>query len=285
VIKETRNPLNIPEMRIAVASFLNRRDCVVCMRVSRDWFQDFVGPVWHTIDFAKDKEFVNIPRQVLDKYGRSIRQVLNIQTFQNLKTLQHPKVDSIVSMSVFNLICPFERTLVFDLMRRSNATLTELDFRGQASPKMPYRMQYQDANWLETGILSTCLTSSPGSFTAGSRLTSLSLTRIVFSHEGFSTLLRSSPALRNLALSQVTTPHYNSAFDLYRDSSVTSLHASLAEICMPDLGPGWAPSLLHQFSQLQEWHLTAVDRSKIWTSDADFRLELRRCCPRLKTLR
>ncbi|KAG0272306.1 hypothetical protein BGZ96_005389 [Linnemannia gamsii] len=255
------------------------------MRVSREWFKDFVGPVWHTIDLAKDKKFIEVRPQVLGKYGRSIRQVRNILTFKDIKTLQHPQVDSVVSMSVFNFTNPFERTLVFDLIRRSNATLTELDFRGQAPPPNPRELQYQNGNYLEAGILSTCLTSCTGSPAIGSLLTSLSLTRICFSHEGFTTLLRNSPVLRHLALFQVAILHFNEAFEQYRNSSITHLHAALDEICMPDPGPGWAPSLLYQFSQLQEWHLTAVDRSKNWGNDAAFRRELRDCCPRLKTLR
>ncbi|OAQ27739.1 hypothetical protein K457DRAFT_139180 [Linnemannia elongata AG-77] len=127
--------------------------------------------------------------------------------------------------------------------------------------------------------------SPTGPSTFGNRLTSLTLTGIRFSHEGFTHLLRSSPTLRKLALSKVAVIYYMKEFDIFRDSSVTSLRAPLAETCMPDPGSNWAPSLLHQFSRLEEWHLPAVDRSKNWGNDPEFRRELRQCCPRLKTLR
>ncbi|KAG0065471.1 hypothetical protein BGZ89_008295, partial [Linnemannia elongata] len=281
-----KNPLDLSEIRALVAPHLDRKDLVICSRVSRDWFNDFVGHVWHTIDMTKDKKFVSIGPEHLHKYGHCIRQVFNVHTFDHVKTLQHPKMDSLTTMSVVNIINPFHRTLEFDLIRRCNATLTELDIRGQAPPSNSSRkIPERDENYFDIGILSSSLMSSMGSSTIGNRLTSLTLTGIWFSHEGFTNLLRSSPTLRKLALSKVGIVHYTGKFDEFKDSSVTSLHASLAEICMPDPGPGWAPSLLNQFSRLEEWHLPAVDRSKNWGNDPDFRRELRRCCPRLKTLR
>ncbi|KAF9536825.1 hypothetical protein EC957_009595 [Mortierella hygrophila] len=277
-----KNPLGIAEIRALVATHLARRDLVICLRVSRDWFNSFVGPVWHTIDMVKDKKFVAINPQVLHTYGRCIREVFNILTFDHVKTLQHPKVDSVVTASITNLIKPLERLLEFDFIRRCNATLTELDFRGQAPQLNSYE---RDENFFDIGILSSCLTSSAGSSTVGTRLTSLTLTGMWLSHEGFNYLLRSSPTLRKLALFRVAIVHYIGGFDVFRGSSVTSLHASLAEICMPDPGSGRGISLLHQLSRLEEWHLTSVDRCKTWGSDPDFRRELRKCCPRLKTLR
>ncbi|KAF9279135.1 hypothetical protein BGZ88_000158 [Linnemannia elongata] len=244
VIK-SKDPLNLSEIRALVAPYLDRKDLVICLRISRDWFNDFVGLVWHTIDMTKDKKFVGISPKILHKYGHCIRQVFNIHVFGHLKTLQHPKVDSVVSTSIVNFIVPGARLLAFDFIRRCSH------------------------------------------FTVGTRLTSLTLTGIWFSHEGFTNLLRSSPTLRKLALSKVVTVHYTGEleFDIFRDASVTSLHASLADICMPDPGPGWAPSLLHHFSRLEEWHLPAVDRPENWDGDADFRRQLEECCPRLKTLR
>ncbi|KAF9153964.1 hypothetical protein BG015_002223 [Linnemannia schmuckeri] len=283
-VSKPKSPLDLSGIRAIIAIHLDREDLVICLRVSRDWFKDFVGPVWHTIDFVKDKKFVDLPRQVFAKYGCSICRVLNISTFKHIKVLQHPKVDSVVSMSVDNFGHPFDRTLMFDLIRRCNATLAELDFRGPALSWSSDLIKDQNGNYLEAGILTACLAPSPDVSAIGSRLTSLSLNRICFSHEGFTNLLQNSPNLHKLALSEVIVSHYCEEFEVFRDSSVTSLHASLVEIHMPDPVYGCAPSLLHQFSRLEKWHITSVDRSKNWSTDANFRRELRECCPRLKTL-
>ncbi|KAF9153963.1 hypothetical protein BG015_002222 [Linnemannia schmuckeri] len=285
IVSKPKSPLDQSRIRSFIAAYLDRKDLVVCLRVSRDWFKDFVGPVWHTIDMNTDKKFVDLSCDVLNQYGRFIRKVINITTYDNVKTLQHPKLDSVVSMSIANHINPFHRSLELDFIRRCNATLTELDFRGQAPPsRSPRKVHERDENYLDAGILSSCLTPSTGSYHVGSRLVSLSLTGICFSHEGFTTLLRHSPVLRKLALSNVFVDHFHPGFDQFRDSSVTSLRGSLAEICAPAVF-GWTPSLLHQFSQLQEWHLTTVDRCSGWGSDTDFSRELATCCPHLKTLR
>ncbi|KAG0270540.1 hypothetical protein BGZ96_006285, partial [Linnemannia gamsii] len=55
VARKPKNPLDLPEIRAAVARYLDRNDLVTCLRVFRDWFKDFVRPVWHTIDLNMDK--------------------------------------------------------------------------------------------------------------------------------------------------------------------------------------------------------------------------------------
>ncbi|KAF9099857.1 hypothetical protein BGX29_006908 [Mortierella sp. GBA35] len=255
------------------------------MRASRDWFQDFVKPVWYTIDLSKDKKFAGIDRNVLEKYGHYIRQVLNILTFEHVKTLQHPKLDSIKSMSIVNHTYPYHRALEFDIIRRCSAVLTELEFRcPPPNPDTFEEQQKRSANYFDTDILIPSPTLS-SSCVVGSRLASLSLSRVCFTREGFSALLRNSPLLCKLTLVRVVALHHNSAFDLFRTSSVTSLCASFAGVFMPDTADASAPSLLAHFPLLEEWHLTSVDRPKDWKNDAVFRQEISYCCPVLKTFR
>ncbi|KAF9121419.1 hypothetical protein BGW39_010553 [Mortierella sp. 14UC] len=95
-------PLDLPEIRTRIASFLSRKDCVSCMRVSRDWFFDFAPCVWHTIDFGNySTAFSSLATNVLDKYASFISQTLNITELSHIQALQHYKVDSIQSMKVY----------------------------------------------------------------------------------------------------------------------------------------------------------------------------------------
>lgn len=190
-------------------------------------------------------------------------------------------------MSVANYSNLYHCALALDIIRRNNATLTELVFRGPTpQPDTLAELRNRNDNYFEPSILNPCFISSLDSTMVKSHLTNLSLNRVCFTHESFTAILRNSPVLRRLKLFRVIVIHYNrDAFSVFKCSSVTSLHASLAEICMPDPGFAWTPCLLHHFPCLEEWHLAAVDRSSNWGIDDYFRDELRECCPRLKTFR
>lgn len=54
LVHKSKHPLYLPEIRTLFASFLDLKDCPACVRVSRDWFNDFAGVVWHTVDLAED---------------------------------------------------------------------------------------------------------------------------------------------------------------------------------------------------------------------------------------
>ncbi|KAF9129765.1 hypothetical protein BGW39_003837 [Mortierella sp. 14UC] len=282
VVTHPKNPLDLPKVRARIAIFLTSKDCIACMRVSRDWFEDFVQPVWHTIDFAKDTKFVGLDRYTLEKYGHCIRRVVNILTFEHVRALQHPTLNRVQAMSLGNQSKPYHRSIQFDFIRRCSTTLTELEFCGLSDRAETTKDQLRKSEfYLETSMLMSYTPSA----TPVSRLESLTLSRVCLSYEGFVTLLRNSPNLRKLSLFRVAVVHYSEAFGLYQESRVTSLHASLAEVAMPHPGDGWTPSLLHLFPRLESWHFTAVDRSKNWGQDLDFRQELTRCTPLLKTLR
>ncbi|KAG9068326.1 hypothetical protein KI688_010592 [Linnemannia hyalina] len=243
--RHLNSPLDLSEIRAIVATYLDRKDLVICLCVSRDWFKDFVGPVWHTVDLAKDKKFVSLSPHVLDKYGCCIRQVHNILTFDHVKTLQHPKLNSLTLMSVVNHINPYHRALEFDTILRNSATLTELEFRGP--PPKPDNVETQQTlnqNYLEASLLISCLPSSSpsGSSTMGSHLTSLYLKH---------------------------------------SSSVTHLNASLAAYWTPDsVSNLTAPTLLCHFPMLQVWHVRSVYRPPTW-DDVKVRKELSERCPHL----
>ncbi|KAF8943150.1 hypothetical protein BGZ47_005762, partial [Haplosporangium gracile] len=152
MIIKPKNPLDLPELRALVATYFDRKDLVVCLRVSRDWLKDFVGPVWYTIDFVKEKEFVDLPAR-------------------------------------------FSPSMAVQSVEYSTSALS------WASDSI----KDQNGNYLEAGTLTTCLTLSLDSSTIGSRLTSLSLNRICFSHEGFTKLLQNSSNLHKLSLSKSYT--------------------------------------------------------------------------------
>ncbi|KAF9086734.1 hypothetical protein BGX23_008625 [Mortierella sp. AD031] len=280
-----KNPLELPEIRTRVASFLNRKDCLSCICVSRDWFHDFVKPVWHTVDFAKDTAFVNVTSDVLEKYGHYIRQVLNISTLKHLTALQHPSVDSLQSVDALLNDNMYHRELHSDLIRRSRGVLSEMKL--SFSPANPDTV-IEQRKWAKHFFhVDTILSrpASPNDSTSGygPNLTSLSLDRLSFTHEGFTALFRYSPVLQELKLFQVVVFHHPSAFKLFQESTITSLSASLGQVFLLDPEEPKAPSLLSYFPLLEKWRITSLARPSNWPSDP-LCVDFSSSCPLLKTV-
>ncbi|KAG0293933.1 hypothetical protein BGZ96_002047 [Linnemannia gamsii] len=247
---DQENPLENPKIRTRIALFLSSKDCIACMQVSRDWFQDFVRPVWHTIKFPRDRKFQTIDPKVLNNYGQFIKQVRNISLHDELKSLQHAKIDSLTAVSFVLEGDWHYRELVADLIRRCCSL-----------PAMP-------STDVEYGL----------------RLNYLSLSRSCITREGFSALLQCSPVLQILKLFQVVVLRYNASLNLFRKSSIIYLEAPLGEILMPDPQLPGSPSLLVHMPLLQEWTFTSLERPTTWTDDT-LRKELSDNCRLLKSLR
>jgi hypothetical protein len=158
----------------------------------------------------------------------------------------------------------------------------------QPEPEQPMPEQQKlekqalSRNFIHVNILLTpTMPKRSSTFGYGLSLQYLELTNTCLTREGFSDLLRYSPILHKLKLLNVLVLSYNPAFELFKDSSVTSLEASLNKILVPDTELTSSPSLLVHFPQLKEWHVTSLERASTWTNDA-LRSEISTYCPLLK---
>ncbi|KAG0374658.1 hypothetical protein BGX24_010112 [Mortierella sp. AD032] len=128
------NPLDIPEIRDLIAHYLDRKDFLSCIRVSRDWFLYFILPIWKTIDFEKDATtFTKIASGVLNKYGRFISQAVNISDLDHLQALQHSKVNSLKFIKVQLSISCIYQQILSDTIRRSEGSLQLIDIFAEPS--------------------------------------------------------------------------------------------------------------------------------------------------------
>ncbi|KAF9127945.1 hypothetical protein BGW39_005456 [Mortierella sp. 14UC] len=280
------NPLDLSEIRTHVASSLTRKDCVSCMRVSRDWFQDFVGPVWRVVDFAKDfNVFSTIPPNVLDKYGGFISEALNIGSPDKLMALQHPRIDSIKTIDILIDNNLYHRELFSDLVRRCRSTIQEMTLH--TSPSTPdtvleqrkWAKHFVQVDAIAPHFHSTSITPT----SHGSHLTFLSLDHVNLTYEGLSALLRYSPALRKLVLDQLVIFRDKRVFELYQDSNLTSLSASFAQVMELDPNDRTTPSLLICFPRLEEWNITSTAKPSHWGVNFPH-LDISALCPQLKTV-
>ncbi|KAG0274534.1 hypothetical protein BGZ95_009687 [Linnemannia exigua] len=283
------NPLDLTEVRSRIALFLGRSDCLACMRVSRDWFRDFVRPVWHTIDFSKDAlAFSTLSSDTLNKYGGYISDALNITILQNVQALQHAKVDSLKVLQVHLGKNWLFRSMLSDLLRRSHGSTTSLSFRGDTpvpdtlDEQRNRAINYMSVNDMFAPFPSFTDRGSGANF--GSRLTTLSLTHICFTREGFSSLLQYCPSLDKLALDRVIILYHKNTIPLYTGSKLRFLSSSFAQAWVLDTLDVTAPHLLNHFPLLEQWNITSLGRPSTWMTTDPIRVNFSLCCPLLKTI-
>ncbi|KAG0288587.1 hypothetical protein BGZ96_007684 [Linnemannia gamsii] len=157
---------------------------------------------------------------VLHKYGQLIKTVPHLTSFEQVRALQHPKVDTIQSLNISFGDDQLYRELVADLVRRCKGLF--------GSPSVLFRPP-------------------------------------------------------NAKLFKVVVLDYNPAFELIRESSVTSLEAPLGEIWMPDAEDSSAPPFLAHLPLLKEWKFTSLDRAANWNIDTAHQ-KIAEYCPFLNTL-
>ncbi|KAF9921235.1 hypothetical protein FBU30_008780 [Linnemannia zychae] len=234
------------------------------------------------------QKFLTFGFEILQKYGQYIQRVLNISSFSLVKLLQHPNINCVKIVSAVNLKDCHERALEYDFIRRNSAVMTDLTFHGpnngSDSPEMMYG---NDCFQFEPNILIPLpVNTSNKSLVTKSQLARLELTRLCLSYEGFISLLRNAPSLQDLTLFKVTVFfHGYQDFPIFYDSSVTTLTATLAEICSPGSGAtGLTPNLLRNFPRLETWNMTAVEPPYAWYNDSSLRDDLRKWCPHMKSI-
>lgn len=190
------NALDLSKIRALVASFLQRKDCLPCMRVSRAWFQDFAPAAWHTIDFANDATvFAKVTPEILDKYGRFISEAFNTSSVDHLQLLQHSKVYNLKVIKCQLVHSCMHHLMLSDTFRRSQESLQSLDIQARApNPDTPVEQRRHGQHFLYAmDAISSPVPSLPlGTGTGhgrGGGLRSLNLLYINITRETFSGFL------------------------------------------------------------------------------------------------
>lgn len=282
------SPLDLPEIRVRVASFLLRKNCLPCMLVSRAWFQDFAPSVWHTIDFDKDATAIAAATpEDLNKYGSFVSQTLNVSTLGHIQALQHAKVNSIAVMTIQLPGDWLWRAMLSDLLRRSHGSITSLTF--WCRPPDPNTLDGQRGQAIHYMHVNDIFAPFPSSTdprpnaSLGTRLKSLSLKYICLTREGFSSLLQYSPLLDDLTLERVMIIYNKPGIPLYTGSALRYLCADFAQVWCYDNWDLSVPCLLLHFPLLEKWHLSSLAQPSNRKIDLN-KLDFSSWCPLLKTV-
>ncbi|KAH7034409.1 hypothetical protein BKA57DRAFT_442705 [Linnemannia elongata] len=281
--------LDLSEIRARIAIFLDRKTCVSCIRVSRDWFKDFAPFVWHAIDFDVDDHDDHAFSRFLDKYGSFISVVRNISHTSDLRSIQHHNVSALKSIQVRHTGDHHLQERLSDLLLRCSGSIHALEIRYPVPvPNSRTRQKEQPGNYVR--VADIIATSSFSSSTdnrintrCGNCLVILKLEFACLTREAFSTLLRGSPSLDKLTLHRVVVVGHKSSVPLYTGSSLRYLSASLNQIYAMDVDDQDAPSLLLHFPLLKEWSISLMNQPCHWPT-GPVRKDFSTCCPDLKTI-
>ncbi|KAF8933150.1 hypothetical protein BGZ47_011014 [Haplosporangium gracile] len=269
--KVATHSLCLSEIRTHIAGFLAKKDCLSCMCVSRMWLMDFAGPIWHTINFDKDKSFLEISPEVVFKYGHLIRDVVKLFKEDHVMALQNPNIASIKKLQFFVTENKLSLILFFDLIRYYRQSLTTLCISGELVRTATLDEQ------LKTGIYLSLDTIAPGS-----GLTKLTLAGVCMTHRAFSSVLRYCLSLESLTLLNVIFLTYNPMMERFRHTGLKSLVAPRQQVWSNGEGllPG-ALSLLIHFPALETWIIfdSPVESLEVLKK---LKAELVTNCPRLK---
>ncbi|KAI8595639.1 hypothetical protein EDD21DRAFT_390672 [Dissophora ornata] len=268
------NPLHIPEIRSRISRLVSVKDAISCVRVSKDWYKDFIFPIWYAVDFKVHTTFDRLSADVISKHGHHIRIVENLKTQPQLNALIHPNIKNV---QVLYLTCATSarfRILCMDLISNNNRSLKDLTFKIDIYAKssdLSARMISMDA-------------LIPRS--SASLLSRIKLHGVCFSRNSFASLLRGCPLLTSVYLQEDVAMLSGSSIDSFQHTGVTTLIASIKNVFKPDPESEVLPlglTLLVHFPNLTCWYCYSVERALV-VSVERIKAEARICCPKASKL-
>ncbi|KAF9094684.1 hypothetical protein BGX27_001382 [Mortierella sp. AM989] len=258
------NPIDIPEIRALVATFISRPDAVSCSLVCKAWSQEFIARIWHSVDLYCEEEFEAMDPNVVSKHGHHIRE-LNFHSRVENSNLGHSSVQNVSKLLMVLSSQPNVRSWAIDFLRQNRNAIKELRIVDCASSIHGSCLNFADA-------------LIPRTPPYVSNLTDLSLSYIQMTRESFSELISACPQLTYVRLfgcifrqSFITKP--------IKNYHVTHIETSFTQI---QSEPS-SSSILEHFPNLRSWK---VDTSRtVLPIDVDAILDdLMKYCPSLDTI-
>ncbi|KAF9094685.1 hypothetical protein BGX27_001383 [Mortierella sp. AM989] len=255
------NPIDIPEIRALVATFISRSDAISCSLVCKAWCQDFTARIWYSIqsiDCHLYKGFEKLDPSIISKHGSLIRKVDHISG-EDFSALRHPSIKNLSKLYI--ILNSISRSWIVDLLRQNRNTIKEL--------------------WLvdcgpdpHMGFLNFADALIPRTYPYMSNLTLLSLSYTRMTRESFSELLSACPQLSRVNLCECV---FEQGFiaEPVKNYHVSCLNTSY----MQALSSLLSPSILEHFPNLRRLviksgkaDLLDFDASEIWD-------DLKKYCP------
>ncbi|KAF9571186.1 hypothetical protein EC968_000874 [Mortierella alpina] len=299
------NPLSLPEIRERIGRYLSVKDALSCIQVSKDWAKDFARPIWHTIDFEAQPQFIELDPEVVQKYRHHISVATYVSDLAHYKTLQSPHQSGkcLTGLAVLSgTVKSEDQGICNDLIARNNSSLTKVVLQREYSSAEGEEEDYS----LETFSPVEALIPNPMEApTFTSRLTTLKLQQYRMQRETLCMLLRGCPALETLDLLRTSVfqrLYHDKTKDEFQHMKIRYFAVDAENLLLPvattaanaadglmntpvpvqSLMQSTRPSLLAHFPALITLGIDANTESELQVPE--FRSEAARWCPHLRGL-
>ncbi|KAI1286372.1 hypothetical protein EDD11_000443, partial [Mortierella claussenii] len=131
------NPLRIPEIRSRLARCVSVKDAISCVRVSKQWHQDFVLPIWYAVNFTVHTKFELLHPDIIDKNGHYIRVIENLTEVSELKALLRSSIHNVQSIKAICNVSVQFRILCLDLIQNNNQSLKDMTLEMDDNARPP----------------------------------------------------------------------------------------------------------------------------------------------------
>ncbi|GJJ79224.1 hypothetical protein EMPS_11584 [Entomortierella parvispora] len=269
-----KSPLHIPEIRGHISRYISVTDAISCVRVSKEWYEDFIPIVWRAVDFNTQGSFEDLESKVTARLGQHLREVDNIATQGQLDALLHPNICNVRDLSLKCARTTRFRILSMDLIRNNNKSLEHLALK---------MIHDENADDLSTRMISL---DSVIPQSSASRLFSITLYRVCISRASFTALLRGCPLLRSVDLQSNVALLAGPFVDTFQHTGVTQFTVTLEEVFKPDPDSDIAPlgfSLLAHFPELTQCTIYPSEETLIVPVER-IMLETKLCCPKVRDI-
>ncbi|KAF9290548.1 hypothetical protein BGZ68_006784 [Mortierella alpina] len=298
------NPLCLPEIRERIGRYLSIKDALSCVQVSKDWAKDFARPIWHTIHFEVQPQFVELDPAVIQKYCHHISVVTHFSNLTHLKPLQSPSQTGkfLTGLTVLSgTVNSDDQGTCNELIARNKSSLINVVLERKYLSTDDEEEDYS----LETFSPVEALVPNPTVVPAiPSRLTTLKLQGYRVQRETLCMLLRGCPALETLNLlgTKIFQRLRNdTAKDEFQHTGIRYFAADAENLLLPVTATAAAadapanthvpvqsllqrtrPSLLAHFPALTTLGIDANTESELQAPE--FRSEVARWCPNVRGL-
>ncbi|KAF9131641.1 hypothetical protein BGW39_001546 [Mortierella sp. 14UC] len=283
-----RNPFDIPELRTRISHFVERKDAIACVRVSRAWAEDYLPIIWYTLDFNRFSYSGTSYKfdAIVSKHAHHIRVAYNVNYASQMALLNKAGTTQLRELSVLLNTSSLHYATALDFVARNSASLERLKLK--AGSNLKTNNKHDSPLYC---VHATMLVHPANTFgstkTFVSRLQDLDISGLWLTRDGLSTILQGCPHLTHLSMTG--TDVIGRGVQDFQHEGLSALTCSIITALRPDPTDSQqqpSPGLLVHFPNLKTWSTSGTDNELRFALQSGLlKAEVKQNCPLLRDVR